>query len=63
MKRYRFESFMKFIIQSPKYGTFTEAARTDPEQYSHDTWRAEFVVFHSLPINKEENTGAQTTPT
>ena len=43
MKRFRFESFMKFIIQSPKYGTFTEAARTDPEQYSHDTWRDEFV--------------------
>ena len=29
--------------QPPKYGTFTEAARTDPEQYSHDTWRDEFV--------------------
>ena len=43
MKRFRFESFMKFIIQSPKYGTFTEATRTDPEQYSHDTWRDEFV--------------------
>ena len=43
MQRFRFESFMKFIIQSPKYGTFTEAARTDPEQYSHDTWRDEFV--------------------
>ena len=43
MKRFRFETFMKFIIQSPKYGTFTEAARTDPEQYSHDTWRDEFV--------------------
>ena len=37
MKRFRFESFMRFIIQSPKYGTFTEAARTDPERYSHDT--------------------------
>ena len=36
MKRFRFESFMRFIIQSPKYGTFTEAARTDPEKYSHD---------------------------
>ena len=43
MKRFRFESFIKFIIQSPKYGTFAEAARTDPEQYSHDTWRDEFV--------------------
>ena len=43
MKRFRFESFMRFIIQSPKYGTFTEAARTDPEQYSHDTRREEFV--------------------
>ena len=43
MKRFRFESFIKFIIQSPKYGTFTEAARTDPEQYSHDTWRNEFI--------------------
>ena len=43
MKRFRFESFMKFIIQSPKYGTFTEAARTDPEQYSHDTWRDDFI--------------------
>ena len=43
MKRFRFESFIKFIIESPKYGTFTEAARTDPEQYSHDTWREEFV--------------------
>ena len=37
MKRFRFESFMRFIIQSQKYGTFTEAARTDPEKYSHDT--------------------------
>ena len=36
VKRFRFESFMRFIIQSPKYGTFTEAARTDPEKYSHD---------------------------
>ena len=36
MKRFRFESFMRFIIQSQKYGTFTEAARTDPEKYSHD---------------------------
>ena len=43
MKRFRFESFMRFIIQSPEYGTFTEAARTDPEQYSHDTWRDEFI--------------------
>ena len=24
MKRFRFESFMRFMIQSPKYGTFTE---------------------------------------
>ena len=43
MKRFRFESFMRFIIQSQKYGTFTEAARTDPERYSHDTWRDEFI--------------------
>ena len=41
MKRFRFESFMRFMIQSPKYGTFTEAARTDPEKYSHDTWRGD----------------------
>ena len=48
MKRFRFESFMRFIIQSQKYGTFTEAARTDPEKYSHDTWRDEFINMEPI---------------
>ena len=52
VKRFRFESFMRFIIQSPKYGTFTEAARTDliwsweifsRHSYSYNIGRDEFI--------------------
>ena len=39
----RIESFIDFLCSSTKYGTFTESARTDPHQQSHDTWRRELI--------------------
>ena len=39
----RIESFIDFLFYSQKYGTFTEAEKTDPNHHSHDTWRRELI--------------------
>ena len=40
---HRIESFIDFLFYSQKYGTFTEAEKTDPNHHSHDTWRRELI--------------------
>ena len=43
----RIESFIQFLLVSPKYTTFTESARCDSLNRSHDSWRRD--------INRLEN--------
>ena len=51
MKRFRFESFMRFIIQSPKYGTLTETKKTNQCDWNFQkaTSKTDGTIKSSIP--------------